>query len=92
MTDTYPPNEVGNIPTPVNGTVKVPGTDTHPDSPRHTEGEHAEAHDRQDESDDPTQRGGRFRWAANVLRDLVVAFATRDQRLTNGGYMSTHSI
>jgi len=90
MADTYPPNEVGDVPTPVNGSVQVPGTDTDPNGPGDTEGKHAEAHYRQDEGDDPAQRGSRFRRAANVLRDLVVGFTTRDQRLTNGGYMSTH--
>jgi hypothetical protein len=33
MTDTYPPNKVGDIPTPVNGSVQIPGTDTKPDGP-----------------------------------------------------------
>ncbi|MFT5016169.1 MAG: hypothetical protein ACI9G6_000934, partial [Limisphaerales bacterium] len=71
--------------------VKVPRTNTDPDRPGNTEGKYAEAHHRQHEGDDPAKRGRRFRRAANVFRDLVVGFTTRDQRLTNGGYMSTHS-
>jgi len=36
VTDTDPPNEVGNIPTPANGTIQIPGTYTMPNGPDDT--------------------------------------------------------
>jgi len=80
VTDTDPPDKVGDIPTPTDGPVKVPLTDTidhllcnRPDAEQKTG-------DADQEADTPEPGRRRFDRPYNIFRDLVIILLTYNQR------------
>ncbi|MFN8246165.1 MAG: hypothetical protein U0T56_07280 [Ferruginibacter sp.] len=80
VTDTYPPYEVGDIPTPSNGLVQVPLSDTVSDLTIDTI--HPEKKQRHTDikTDIPEAARFHFNWLDDVFGNLVVILITINQR------------
>ena len=80
MTNTYPPNEVGNIPTPADSFVQVPLSDTVSNLAVNT------VHPKQQQchtdikTNIPKPAGLHFNGTYNIFRNLVIIFVTINQR------------
>jgi hypothetical protein len=76
MTDTDPPYEVGDVPTPSHRLIQIPLP--HPINDFHGDGNDPEYQygDRDKEANPPCSRGSYFHRPANIFRDLVVVFIT----------------
>src|SRR5882724_801792 len=72
MTDTHPPDEVGNIPAPAHRLVQVPLTYPEDHFMRYGYDPEDEKRYGHEESDPPQSGGRSFDRTYNILRDLVI--------------------
>jgi hypothetical protein len=83
VTDTYPPHEVGDVPTPVYHVVDAPSTQANTNGVANAYHPPKEAGRCQDKHKPPTLGGLAFNGPTNILGDVVEGFVAQDERLSD---------